>query len=83
MNLYTSLLAAHETLTGNMSEGPQAQAFQLIESGRINADDTIEEGNATAEDFDSLVAGSISSLLCFGEYDSTVINFFADKGIRA
>jgi hypothetical protein len=54
----------------------------IIDSARINADDTIIEGNATESDWDRLFVGTIGSQLSTGEYNHHVVKFFTNRGIE-
>ena len=54
----------------------------IIDSARINADDTILEGNATESEWDRMFIGTIGSQLSTGEYNHNVVKFFTSRGIE-
>lgn len=54
----------------------------IIDCGRVNADDTILEGNATESEWDRLFIGTIGSKLSTGEYNHHVVKFFTSRGIE-
>lgn len=58
-------------------------AENLIESGRVNADETVHvEKAATEEQWDTIFEGSIGSLLSTGEYGRPALNWFNKRSIR-
>ena len=54
----------------------------IIDSARINAEDTILEGNATESDWDRMFIGTIGSQLSTGEYNRHVLGFFTKRGVE-
>jgi hypothetical protein len=56
----------------------------LIESGRVNANDTVHVDKAAADgEWDSVFVGSIRSLLSDGTYSKRCVRWFAARGIKA
>ena len=53
----------------------------IIDSARINADDTIPDGDAPESEWSRLFTGTIGSQLSTGEYNSNVVSFFTKRGI--
>lgn len=56
----------------------------LIDSGRINANDTVFlEKAAPVEEWETIFKGSIGTLLASGSYNHRVVAWFAKRGIAA
>ena len=75
---YATLLAECKKI---VSQKNRYLVDYIIDSARINADDTILEGNATESDWERLFIGTIGSQLSTGEYDRHVVGFFTKRGI--
>ena len=55
----------------------------IVDSGRVNADDTVyTEKAAPASDYDRIALETVIGTLAY-ETDKRVINWFAKRGIRA
>lgn len=52
----------------------------IINSGEVNANDTISEG-AAPEAWNAIAIGTIEFQLASGEYPAQVIRFFTSRGI--
>ena len=65
------------------SPSKQIDILNLIESGRVNADETIYGERAAPEgEWEVLFKGTISSLLACEAHDAVVVNFFARNNIK-
>jgi hypothetical protein len=76
---YETLLADCKKIT---SQKNRYLVDYVIDSARINADDTILEGNATESDWERLFIGTIGSQLSTGEYNRHVVGFFIKRGVE-
>ena len=77
--IYETLLNDCKKIT---SRENQSLVDYIIDSARINADDTIIEGNAPESEWDRLFIGTIGSQLSTGEYNHHVVKFFTKRGIN-
>jgi hypothetical protein len=77
--IYETLLNDCKKIT---SRENQSLVDYIIDSARINADDTIIEGNASESEWDRLFIGTIGSQLSTGEYNHHVVKFFTKRNIN-
>lgn len=81
MTMFKQLNAASRTIR---SAGLQNEVDNLIDSGRINADDTVYAEKAAPEsDWECVFVGTIASLLSSGEYSKACLRWFAKRGVSA
>lgn len=58
--------------------------LNLLESGRVNADETIYGERASPEgEWEVIFKGSIASLLACEAHEAVVVNFFGRYGVKA
>lgn len=77
-NEYKALNEAAEKIR---SKALRIAVLDLIESGRVNADDTVRDGDAAPDDWGWLFVGSIRTQLAFCENARTRA-WFAARGIN-
>ena len=53
----------------------------IIDNARVNADDTINDGDAPESDWEYMFTATIGSQLSTGEYNHNVVGFFTKRGI--
>lgn len=77
---YASTVGRLNTLAETASRSHQDIILDIIESGRINANDTVLlEEAAQPEDWTTLFIGTIQALLDCNDYHEYVKQFFADN----
>lgn len=77
-NEYKALNEAAEKIR---SKALRIAVLDVVETARVNADDTVRDGDATPDDRGWLFVGSIQTQLAFGE-NSRVRAWFATRGIN-
>ena len=75
---YETLLADCKKITSQKS---RYDVDAIIDNARVNADDTIRDGDAPESEWSRLFTGTIGSQLSTGEYNSNVVSFFTKRGI--
>jgi hypothetical protein len=75
---YETLLADCKKIT---SQKNHYDVDAIIDNARVNADDTIRDGDAPESDWGYLFTATIGSQLSTGEYDRHVVGFFTKRGI--
>ena len=77
-SVYETLLADCKKITSRKS---RYAVDAVIDNARINANDTIRDGDAPESDWGCLFTATIGSQLSTGEYDRYVVGFFTKRGI--
>ena len=75
---YETLLTDCKKITSQKS---RYDVDAIIDNARVNADDTIRDGDAPESDWEYLFTATIGSQLSTGEYDRHVVGFFTKRGI--
>ena len=75
---YETLLTDCKKITSQKS---RYDVDAIIDNARVNADDTIRDGDAPESDWGYLFTATIGSQLSTGEYDHHVVGFFTKRGI--
>ena len=75
---YEPLLAECKKI---VSQKNRYDVVAIIDNARVNADDTVNDGDAPESDWEYMFTATIGSQLSTGEYNRNVVGFFTKRGI--